>query len=84
MAKAKAEAKTNKQCPICRMEVDSNAETCPGCAAVFDDSPTGATPPAPTIDENDPPDTDEIPDDEAAPNGEAEEAEADTEENSTA
>lgn len=42
MAK-KATAKANKQCPMCRMEVDSKAETCPGCAAVFDDSPRGAT-----------------------------------------
>ena len=46
MAK-KAKAKSNKQCPVCKMEVDSEAETCPGCAAVFDDSPAGATAPTP-------------------------------------
>ena len=46
MAK-KAKAKSNKQCPVCRMEVDSAAETCPGCSAVFDDSPAGATAPEP-------------------------------------
>ncbi len=64
MAK-KAKAKSNKQCPVCKMEVDSDAETCPGCAAVFDDSPAGATAPEP----------DELPDDEAAPNGEESEEE---------
>jgi hypothetical protein len=62
MAK-KATAKSNKQCPLCKMEVDSAAETCPGCAAVFDDSPSGATA------------VPEIPDDEAAPNGEEAEPE---------
>ena len=70
MAK-KAKAKSNKQCPVCRMEVDSAAETCPGCAAVFDNSPAGATAPEP-----------EIPDDEAAPNGE--ESEEDETETDTA
>lgn len=49
MAK-KAKAKANKQCPVCKMEVDSEAETCPGCAAVFDDSPQGAT--APHVEED--------------------------------
>lgn len=50
MAK-KAKATSNKQCPVCKMEVDSTAETCPGCAAVFDDSPAGATAPEPEPDD---------------------------------
>jgi len=33
----------NKQCPVCKMEVDADAANCPGCNAVFDNSPTGAT-----------------------------------------
>ena len=33
----------NKQCPVCKMEVDSAAVNCPGCNALFDDSPAGAT-----------------------------------------
>jgi len=50
--KAKAEkVASNKQCPVCKMEVDSEAETCPGCAAVFDNSPAGATAPTPEPDD---------------------------------
>ncbi len=44
---AKKVAATRKQCPFCRMEVDSAATYCPGCKAAFDDSPQGATQSAP-------------------------------------
>ena len=59
-----------RQCPICRMEQSDENQNCAACNAVFDDSPLGATPPVP-----EPEPVDEIPDDEAAPNGEVPETE---------
>lgn len=80
---AKKTAATRKQCPFCKMEVDSAATYCPGCKAAFDDSPQGATqsaPPEPepeTVTETggENPVDETLPEDEAAPNGEKEAAE---------
>lgn len=68
---AEQAAAKRKQCPHCKMEVDADAVNCPGCNALFDDSPQGATAAAAP-----PPD----PDAEPEPDAEAEaEAEADAE-----
>lgn len=64
-----------RTCPICRMEQSDENQTCQACAAVFDDSPVGATAaPAPEPEPAAEP-APEIPDDEAAPNGEVPEEE---------
>lgn len=62
-----------RTCPICRMEQSDTNQTCQACNAAFDDSPVGAT--AAPEPKPEPEPAPEIPDDEAAPNGEVPEEE---------